>query len=185
MKRLSLFVLLVQATTEFCFRAADDDFPFVCLYKAMFKDLDIRLPFFTFQCDVLCRLNVALTQLHPNSWAFLRAFETLCAELYITPTSSKLFHFYSIRLRSLDISPRSSKQVTLHLISIINHQSSYKYFNTDFFKVRSAPNKLAFFLNQEGMPKFPLYWTRNPCRVTDPYNKLSGCANHFLNSLLP
>ncbi|BAT76398.1 hypothetical protein VIGAN_01439200 [Vigna angularis var. angularis] len=34
----------------------------------------VRLPLSVFQMDVLKTLNVAPTQLHPNSWGYIQAF---------------------------------------------------------------------------------------------------------------
>lgn len=134
----------------------------------MFKELGLTLPFLYFQCFVLSTLNVAPTQLHPNSWAFIRAFEVLCN---ICPTTSKFFHFYALRLG------KQARWVFLHgrlnnrLFSLFT--SSYKHFKTSFFKVSSSPDVLSFFLNQQGETKFLLYWTRSPCRIFDPYHRLS------------
>lgn len=57
------------------------------------------------------------------------------------------------------------------LFSLYN--SSYKHFKIDFFNVRSSPEELAFFLNPEGKPKYPLYWTCSPFRVANTYNELT------------
>lgn len=44
-----------------CFSAAPDDFPFIFLYKNMFKELNLQLPFTPFQNEILCILNLAPT----------------------------------------------------------------------------------------------------------------------------
>ena len=36
------------------------------------------LPLSAFQCALLEHLNVATSQLHPNSWSVVRAFKVLC-----------------------------------------------------------------------------------------------------------
>jgi len=51
---------------------ASHDFFFV--YNTFFVDLHITLPFDDFTMGVLRTLNVAPTQLHPNSWVALQAF---------------------------------------------------------------------------------------------------------------
>ena len=48
---------------------------FFFVYNTFFSNLHITLPFDDFTMGVLRILNVALTQLHPNSWAALRRFE--------------------------------------------------------------------------------------------------------------
>ncbi|RDY07756.1 hypothetical protein CR513_08092, partial [Mucuna pruriens] len=47
-------------------------------YDTIPLKLGARLPFTNFQCSVLKTLNIALTQLHPNGWAFVQALEILC-----------------------------------------------------------------------------------------------------------
>lgn len=151
-----------------CMRASEDETPFVFLYKTLFKALKLTLPCSPFQCEVLCAINVAPTKLHPNSLAFVRAFEIVCIELVIV----KFFHFYSLRLG------KQARWVSLHghhnnrLFSIFT--SSYKKFKTDLFKVRSSPEELAFFLNQYDELAFPLYWTLSPSRIADTYHLLDA-----------
>ena len=50
---------------------------FIFLYETIFSNLGIRLPLTEFEKVVLRKLNVALTQLHPNRWAFVKSFEIL------------------------------------------------------------------------------------------------------------
>ncbi|KOM49686.1 hypothetical protein LR48_Vigan08g051300 [Vigna angularis] len=47
--------------------------------------------------DVLKTLNVAPTQLHPNSWGYIQAFAAMCQALAIKPTSSLFLHFFRAR----------------------------------------------------------------------------------------
>lgn len=55
---------------------APHDFFFV--YNTFFAYLHITLPFDDFTMGVLRILNMAPTQLHPNSWAAFQAFRVLC-----------------------------------------------------------------------------------------------------------
>ena len=43
-------------------------------------------------------LNIALTQLHLNSWAFVKAFEVLCKGLEVVSTTIVFFYFVECRL---------------------------------------------------------------------------------------
>lgn len=63
----------------------------------MLKDLDITLPFFDFECKFLIEMNVAPNQLHPNSWAFMKAFSTLYHYLNITLIVNKFLYFYWVK----------------------------------------------------------------------------------------
>ncbi|QCD79167.1 hypothetical protein DEO72_LG1g2806 [Vigna unguiculata] len=54
---------------------------FFYMYMCHFLQLYVKLPFDDFTMGVLGLLNVAPTQLHPNSWAYLQAFRVLCRAL--------------------------------------------------------------------------------------------------------
>ncbi|RDX96311.1 hypothetical protein CR513_21027, partial [Mucuna pruriens] len=60
--------------------------PFFYLYGTLHLKLGVKLPFTHFEQVVLRVLNVAPTQLHPNNWAFVRAFELLCEDLGQAPS---------------------------------------------------------------------------------------------------
>jgi len=63
---------------------APHDFFFV--YTTFFADLRVTLPFDDFTMVVLRILNMAPTQLHPNSLASLQAFWIICDIFKIIPT---------------------------------------------------------------------------------------------------
>jgi len=52
----------------------------------------LRLPFTRFERELLTELNIATAQLHHNSWAFVRAFQIMCAHLGL-PASVDVFLF--------------------------------------------------------------------------------------------
>jgi len=60
---------------------------FFYVYSCMFVKLHVRLPLDNFTMGVLRLLNVAPTQLHPNSWGSLQAFRLLCKALWLEPTA--------------------------------------------------------------------------------------------------
>ena len=68
-----------------------------CVYEFLFKELGLRLPFSDFQMAVLHHLDLAPTQLHPNSFAFIRAFELTCEYLKIGPTLPLFFHVFHLQ----------------------------------------------------------------------------------------
>ncbi|QCD86570.1 hypothetical protein DEO72_LG3g1094 [Vigna unguiculata] len=53
---------------------------FFYMYMCDFSQLYVRLPFNDFTMGVLRLLNVAPTQLHPNSWAYLQDFRVVVKE---------------------------------------------------------------------------------------------------------
>ncbi|MED6187807.1 hypothetical protein PIB30_079994 [Stylosanthes scabra] len=48
---------------------------FIYMYECVFSKLKVRVPFTTFEQEVLYECRVAPTQLHPNSWGLMRAFQ--------------------------------------------------------------------------------------------------------------
>jgi len=76
---------------------ADPNEPFFFLYTTVFKRLKLRLPFTGFECALLTEVNVALSQLHPNSWAFVRAFVILCNYLGHPPFVDVFLYFFEAK----------------------------------------------------------------------------------------
>ncbi|KOM31885.1 hypothetical protein LR48_Vigan01g144100 [Vigna angularis] len=136
---------------------------FYC-YASPFYDLYLRVPFTTFQMDVLRTLNVAPSQLHPNGWGYMQAFAVLCRALAIRPTVTLFLYFF--RCRSV------AKRGWVSLISepgnalLELYLQSYRGFKNKFFKVSILDSGRRHFFDGEGNPKFPLYWTKEPLRFT-------------------
>jgi len=70
---------------------------FIYMYAWVMKDSCVMIPFDNFCSGVLRTLNVALSQLHPNSWAYMRAFQLLCSALAITPTVPLFLYHYLLK----------------------------------------------------------------------------------------
>jgi len=133
---------------------SDPEGPFYFVYSTLFRRLGFRLPFTSFERTLLTELNVAPTQLHPNSWVFVRAFAILCCSLGLTPSVDVFLYFFEAK--------DSGKKLWVSLNGVAGRvlltlfQQSYKGFKKNFFKVRcnrSDPSLL------DG---FPLYWTERP-----------------------
>jgi len=72
---------------------------FFYMYMCHFSQLHVRLPLDNFSMGVLRALDVAPTQLHPNSWAYMQAFRILCQSLYLEPSPYAFMYFYDTRPR--------------------------------------------------------------------------------------
>ncbi|KOM40081.1 hypothetical protein LR48_Vigan04g027900 [Vigna angularis] len=136
---------------------------FYC-YASPFYDLYLRVPFTTFQMDVLRTLNVAPSQLHPNSWGYMQAFAVLCRALVIRPTVALFLYFFRCRPAARRgwvslISEPGNALLELYL-------QSYRGFKIKFFKVSILDPGRRHFFDGEGNPKFPLYWTNEPLKFT-------------------
>jgi len=76
---------------------ANDGEPFFFLYVTVFKWIKLRLPLSGFERALLTEINVAPTQLHPNSWAFVRAFAIMCNHLGHPPSVDVFLHFFETK----------------------------------------------------------------------------------------
>jgi len=70
----------------------NNDELFCFVYTTLFKKVKLRFPFTRFERELLTELDIAAAQLHPNSWAFVRAFQIMCAHLGL-PASVDVFLF--------------------------------------------------------------------------------------------
>ena len=76
-----------------CFGRASEAAPhFFFMYESMLTRLGVFLPFSDFEMDVLRHCRVAPTQLHPNSWGFLKIYQFVSHALDF-PTSLRIFFF--------------------------------------------------------------------------------------------
>jgi len=71
--------------------------PFFFFYQTVFKRVGLRLPFTAFERELLTEINIAPAQLHPNSWAFVRAFQILCGYLGVPPSVDVFLHFFEVK----------------------------------------------------------------------------------------
>jgi len=112
---------------------ANDGEPFFFLYATIFKRIKLRFPLTGFEWALLAEINVAPTQLHPNSWAFVRAFGILFSHFGHTPSVDVFLYFFEAKSpgKKLWVSfNRVAERVLLTLF-----QQSYKGFKGKFFKV--------------------------------------------------
>lgn len=65
-------------------------------YLAVIEDFKIRIHFTDFESDLLKTLNI-ISQLRPNGWGFIKAFELVCEAVNIIPTISLFFSFFELK----------------------------------------------------------------------------------------
>jgi len=118
---------------------------FFYMYSTLISNFHVCLPFDDFTIGVLRLLNVAPSQLHPNSWASLQAFRLICRVFHLRP-SPQVF---------LVVSSGSKHQCLL-----ASYTQSFKRFKTSFFKVVIRSIRAGYFSFENGEPKFPFYWTK-------------------------
>jgi len=144
-----------------------DDYDFSYVYEYMFKEYSMTFPLTDFEAGMLSLMNIAPSQLHPNSWAFLRCFELVCSHLGFEPSLSVFTYFYQMKIDKLVGWVSLTASHDTPLFSLYN--SSYKFFKTKFFKLCCHPEdkEKCLFFHSDHSPRFPLYWqkrTRFPPR---------------------
>ncbi|XP_045796475.1 uncharacterized protein LOC123890815 [Trifolium pratense] len=136
---------------------------FTYVYYCTFLKLGVCLPFTDFQCEILNTLNVAPTQLHPNCWGFIRAFEILCGGLGLPLSTYSFFSCFqakSIKRNSWIYMANKAKHTLITPLT-----SSWKNFKNDFLRVSPSPTSPLWY-DDSGVPFFPFHWTKRP--VTKP-----------------
>ncbi|RDX67034.1 hypothetical protein CR513_54126, partial [Mucuna pruriens] len=135
--------------------------------------LGLKLPFTSFERSVLRALNVAPSQLHPNSWAFVRAFELLCEDLGREPSLRK-----APKVGWMSLSSRPNRKLLKPFLE------SFKTFKDKFFKVCQGKSGPSLMTDQSGTPYFPLYWTSQPAvSVTIVRKDLEKWEDEFIHEL--
>ncbi|QCD87102.1 hypothetical protein DEO72_LG3g1634 [Vigna unguiculata] len=88
-------------------------------------ELHVRLSLDDFTMGVLRALNIAPTQLDPNSWAYMQAFRVLCRSLYLQPSPYAFLYFYDTRPRqpttwlSLDMGTDELSAVDKEVVEVL------------------------------------------------------------------
>jgi len=135
---------------------------FFYMYMCHFSQLHIHLPFDEFTMGVLRLLNVAHTQLHPNSWAYLQAFRLLCMALYLEMSPRAFLYFFVTRSKSLITWLSLISRPGLNKLEAFTQ--SFKHFKDEFFKVVVKLAGRSHFYTTDGNTKFPFFWISNPWR---------------------
>ncbi|KAK2368548.1 hypothetical protein QL285_081735 [Trifolium repens] len=126
------------------------------MYASVVEHLNLWLPFTEFELALLNALNVAPTQLHPNGWAFVKAFELVCLGLDLEPRLGVFFHFYHIKSLSPGKQVSISSQPNRGLFSL--HASNFKNYKDTFFRVRCGSRLPDLMFDVGGNPQF-IVWS--------------------------
>jgi len=124
------------------------------MYTTVFKRLKLRLPFTGFERTLLTEVNVAPTQLHPNSWAFVRPFAILYNYLGHPPSVDVFLYFFEAK--------NSGKKLWLSFNGLAGRplltlfQQSYKGLKKKFLKICCSIHDPTL------LDGFPLYWVEKP-----------------------
>ena len=147
-------------TDRVCHGRENAPVDFFFMYNTLFVDLRVTLPFDEFTTEVLRFLNLAPTQLHPNSWACLQAYRMVCQLFDLTPRAEVFLFYYN----TYPANPVSWVSLVSRpgCVRFAAFTTSYKNFKERYFKVFVEPDGREHFYLAEGGTKFPFHWTQNP-----------------------
>ncbi|MED6122628.1 hypothetical protein PIB30_041569 [Stylosanthes scabra] len=136
---------------------------FIYMYECLFSKLGVRLPFTPFEQDVLYECRVAPTQLHPNTWGFMKAFQSVCWYLQLDLSlKAFLYFFHHTRPFSQKNSRWASFRAREGRRIFTLYDESFHDFKNYYFKVRAVEGFRPFFENEQGEYQFRLYWYSGP-----------------------
>ncbi|GAU48106.1 hypothetical protein TSUD_133260 [Trifolium subterraneum] len=114
-------VRIPGAKQRICSAFKNGGFP---VYQITFEHMGLRLPFSDLEVAVFNYLELCPSQLHPNSLAFIRAFEIVAAYLQLAPTVPLFFHIFGIQ-RSC---PRGNVTDKCGWVSLKQHKKYFEIF---------------------------------------------------------
>ncbi|GAU31791.1 hypothetical protein TSUD_22370 [Trifolium subterraneum] len=114
-------VRIPGAKQRICTTFKNGGFP---MYQIAFEHMGLRLPFTDLEMAIFNHLEVCPSQLHPNSLAFIHAFEIVAAYLQLAPTVPLFFHVFGIQ-RSR---PRGNVTDKCGWVSLKQHKKYFEIF---------------------------------------------------------
>jgi hypothetical protein len=152
-------LVLPSTSNRVCSEYENYVFP---MYEVVFKDMGFRLPFSNFQREVLRWTKLSPTQIHPNSYAFMRAFELLCDYLRIPASKNVFFSFFTVQ-RGVDWVSFRQTQKMFEIFA-----GKVRNFKEHFFLIRPTSTaaldnllEVAKDGDQERRPFFHLCWSQD------------------------
>jgi len=89
-----LRVKVCAGNERVCHGRGEAKLDFFYVYACFFQDLSLTVRFADWQMVVLREIRCAPTQIHPNAWASMQAFDVLCRAASLTATMPLFLHFY-------------------------------------------------------------------------------------------
>ncbi|QHN85456.1 uncharacterized protein DS421_16g537590 [Arachis hypogaea] len=172
-----------------CFGRADEAAPhFFFMYESMVTRLGVFLPFSEFEMSVLRHCQVAPTQLHPNSWGFLKIYQFISQALEF-PIFLRIF-FYLFHMTK-PFSGLNNKQQWVSFRAIQGRRL-LPFLTNPFtilkaiFQSSSSRGSPPLFLDESSSPRFPLYWLEaSPCEKygLDDLDEVEAAIVEFLREV--
>ena len=89
-------IILPTTSDRICSQFSVNRIP---MYVAVFQEVGFRIPFSSFQVSIFEWMELCPSQLSPNSFAYLMAFELVCRFLRLPTTRELFFAIFTIQQR--------------------------------------------------------------------------------------
>jgi hypothetical protein len=132
-KREDWEILLPKAVDRICSCFPRDRLP---MYEATFKEVGFRLPFSSFQASVFEWLELCPSQLKPDSFAYLMAFELVCRFLQLPASKDLFFAIFTVQRGSNKDGGCNWVSFRQRTTLFENFSSGAKRFHERFFLVK-------------------------------------------------
>ncbi|MED6159213.1 hypothetical protein PIB30_040235 [Stylosanthes scabra] len=138
------------------------DISCIFVYESIFTKIGVQVPFTEFQIEVLSEFEVAPSQIHPNFWGFIRAFEVVCRE-FGCPTSLNVFLYLFKLTKPFSKDKQQWLSLRAHQGRKVfeMNEESVRDFKNLYFKVVPLPGTHPFWINDEGDFRFSLSWNED------------------------
>jgi hypothetical protein len=144
------------------------------MYDVFVQTSNLWFPLTSFEISIFLILNIALIQLHHNSWGFVKAFEIVCLALDVQPSPSVFFNFYYIKSFFADRLVSLCSQSNTSLCSL--YVNNFKNYQDSFYRVCGGPDCPNVMYERNETPLFPFYWSSSP-RIVKGAN--CSCLSSF------
>ncbi|GAU30848.1 hypothetical protein TSUD_365560 [Trifolium subterraneum] len=148
-----------------CFREEPHYF---YMYANVIQTLNLWFPLTYFEDTILRLLNVAPSQFHLNSWAFVKVYELLCNALDLEPSLGVFFSFYHVKTLTPGRLVLVCAQPNKGLFKLF--ASNFKNYQDSFFRVRYGPQLSSLMYDTDGDYLFSFYWTEDPRAIKGVYD---------------
>ncbi|MED6195672.1 hypothetical protein PIB30_040170 [Stylosanthes scabra] len=155
------------------------------MYECLFSKLGAQVPFTQFEQDVLYECRVAPSQLHPNSWGFMKAFQTVCWYLHLDLFLRAFLYFFHLTqpFSSQKKSQWSSFRAHEGCRIFTLYEESFHNFKNYYFKLRAVNGVRPFYENEKGEYQFRLYWYSGPKSPKLDFNDLDETDQEIVTVL--
>ncbi|MED6124098.1 hypothetical protein PIB30_055902 [Stylosanthes scabra] len=156
----------------------------IFVYEPIFTKVGVRVPSSEFEIEVLNGCKVVPSQIHLNSWGFIRAYEVVRREFRFSTSLGVFHHLFKLtKPFSKDKQQWLSFRANQCMKVFEMNEESVRDFKNLYLKVVSQPGSTLFWINGKGEYQFPLTWNEEWVNPRVERKELSEPELLFLDAL--